>query len=468
MKFIIDKEINLKETDSLNSKSYSETLTETIKTTPTDKSFTIGLFGEWGSGKSSIVETSRLELESLKEEKIKFIVYDAWKYANDSFRRMFLLKVQESLKFDKTSLMNSFYLNENEDVEIKKKLNNTNLIVIIIIMVFGIILVNTLPIDNDEWKLSLSIFISFLGLFSTILFKAFDEFKINIQKPHLFAPEQFEDCFNEMISKSLKGYSNIRKALLYIQGETYEKEIDKLVIVIDNIDRCNKELAYELLTDTKSFLGQAKNVIFLIPVDDQALKKHILSSNANNTEAEEFLRKFFSVTIRIKPLRAVELFDFANKINTKNNLGFNPDTIDIVSKEYASNPRRIIQFFNNLAVEIHNFEINFDTDFIANNESLICKLLIIREEWPQYYKLLSSFPHILNGGNKTKSELIKESPDLELFLKNTKAISKNIDVTVFDKLLSNGKVFDKLTTDVKKSIDNQDFEQVQKLIADKT
>jgi hypothetical protein len=467
MKFIIDKEIALEEgNDALNGKSYSNTLVNTIKNAPNDKSFTIGLFGEWGSGKSSIVETAKLELEEIKDEKIKFIVYDAWKYANDSFRRMFLLKVQESLNFDRTNLMNSFYLNESEDVEIKKSLNKTNIVVILLIMIIGIILVNALPIAADSWKLPFSIFVSFLGLLTTIFFKAFDEFKINIQKPHLFAPEQFEDCFIEMLSKSLKDYSFVEKAFLWIKGENHEKDIDKLIIVIDNIDRCHKELAYELLTDTKSFLGQAKQVVFLIPVDDQALKKHILSSNANNQEAEEFLRKFFNVTIRIKPLKPIELFDFANKINIEYELGLNPDTIDIVSREYASNPRRIIQFFNNLTVELHNFKINFDDNFIVKHESLICKLLILREEWPDFYKLLSQHPYLVNETNEDKSKIISESKDLSIFLKGTQAISKTVNINVFESLLSNGKVFEKLTTEVKDAIQSQDTDTLIKFISD--
>ena len=120
----------LNDNDSLNSKSYAETLQNTILSTDKDNSFTIGLFGEWGSGKSSIVETAKYELES-DNQKIKFVIYDAWKYANDSFRRMFLLKVQESLGFEKSDLMNSFYLNESEDVEIKHRLSPTKLFVIV-------------------------------------------------------------------------------------------------------------------------------------------------------------------------------------------------------------------------------------------------------------------------------------------------------------------------------------------------
>ena len=88
MKFLEDKEIDLEQHDLLNTKQYANSLIETIKHAP--RRYTIGLFGEWGSGKSSIIKTAQMKLESEKENKVKFITYDAWKYANDSFRRTFL------------------------------------------------------------------------------------------------------------------------------------------------------------------------------------------------------------------------------------------------------------------------------------------------------------------------------------------------------------------------------------------
>lgn len=465
MKYIIDKEINLNESDSLNSKSYTSTLQRAILNTPKENSFTIGLFGEWGSGKSSIVETAKLELELDKTQKIKFVVYDAWKYANDSFRRMFLLKIQESLGFEKSDLMNSFYLNESEDVAIKHKLSTTKLFIIALILVAGLIVVNIIPIDLEGLKISLAILVSFIGLFATIFFKVFDEFKINVQKPHLFAPEQFEECFKEMISKSTKSYSFLDKTISWVKGDKFEKDIDKLVIVIDNIDRCNKELAYELLTDTKSFLGQANNVIFLIPVDDDALKQHIINSNAVNKEAEEFLRKFFNVTIRIKPLKSIELFDFANNLNTSNELGLNPDTVDIVSREYASNPRRIIQFFNNLQAELHNLSKNINPEFAKEYESLICKLLIIREEWAEFYKLICFNPYNLDGTNQERTEMLKKNPDLDSFLENTIAISKGVSFSILEKTLSNGKNFSGLTNDFLNKIKISKLSEIKNFLA---
>jgi len=56
MRFIEDRELDLRTTDLFGSLHYSYALVDTIKNAPTQP-FAIGVFGEWGSGKSSIVKT---------------------------------------------------------------------------------------------------------------------------------------------------------------------------------------------------------------------------------------------------------------------------------------------------------------------------------------------------------------------------------------------------------------------------
>ena len=183
-----------------------------------------------------------------------------------------------------------------------------------------------------------------MGLLITVISGAFYQLKISVTKSHLFAPEQFEECFKEIVSNSL---SPSNKALKWIKGNRSIQGLEKLIIVIDNIDRCHEAMAYQLLTDIKTFLSNEEyNVVFIVPVDDEALKKHLFEiskSEKCNKEKEEFLRKFFNVSLRIKPHQPTEMQAFTHNINNKYNLGFSSDTLALAAKEYATNPRRIIQ-----------------------------------------------------------------------------------------------------------------------------
>lgn len=461
MKFIVDNEINLIEQDDiLETRRYAESLQNTILSVPTP--FNIGLYGEWGSGKSSIIKTAQIQLEAKKDEKIKFVIYDAWKYANDSFRRMFLKTLQEQLKFDGTDLFESFYRNKTQDTEINPTLNLKSLGITVALLILTFTMISSLQLET-KWELTLQSIVAFGSMIIAFYKNIFTDYKVTIQKPVMFAPEQFEDAFQDMMAKSLKKYSIFSLATEYVKGNHYEKNIDKLVIVIDNIDRCDKKTAYELLTNIKNFIGKKEGIIFLVPVDDEALKRHMQEhNNENSKEADEFLRKFFNTTIKIKHFQPRDLFEFANQLNKKNALGFYPDTINIVAKEYASNPRRIIQLFNNLTSELKTVEARHGQEFVEKNQSLIAKLLIIREEWADIFKSGTEHPHKFINFNQTS--ILDKTPAFEnatfnLFMNRTKAITS--DVKTIEKIVLNITNESTLPNEIIKLVESNNLNEIK-------
>lgn len=443
--FIPDREIVLsKDTDLLNTSTYADNLTNLIQQAPKEQVFTIGLFGSWGSGKSSIIETSKKSLTCSEDVKVKFITYDAWKYANDSFRRMFLLRIQQELKQGQTEVMQRFYQSESAETEPKTYVSTNYLGILCLALLALLIIINCLPI-SFEMKVPIFTGLSLLGVLITIFGGIFQKLKIQINKPIVFAPEQFEGCFRDMISKALKKRNIVNntytKIVDYVEvGECSITNLDQLVLVIDNIDRCSSSQAYNLLTDIKTFLCDEKfNLVFVIPVDDEALRKHILNfTHSENTDEcardkEEFLRKFFNVTLRIKPHQPTEMYEFAQKLNTKYALGFSSATINIASKEYAKNPRRVIQLFNNLSAEL----ANYDDVFASKYEALICKILIIREEYNDFYQKLLKDYTLLSKTDFSDKELNHE---LIRLLSDTRSYTSNYDGHVLSRILTNSDI----------------------------
>ena len=443
--FIPDREIVLsKDTDLLNTSTYADNLTNLIQQAPKEQVFTFGLFGSWGSGKSSIIETSKKSLTCSEDVKVKFITYDAWKYANDSFRRMFLLRIQQELKQGQTEVMQRFYQSESAETEPKTYVSTNYLGILCLALLALLIIINCLPI-SFEMKVPIFTGLSLLGVLITIFGGIFQKLKIQINKPIVFAPEQFEGCFRDMISKALKKRNIVNntytKIVDYVEvGECSITNLDQLVLVIDNIDRCSSSQAYNLLTDIKTFLCDEKfNLVFVIPVDDEALRKHILNfTHSENTDEcardkEEFLRKFFNVTLRIKPHQPTEMYEFAQKLNTKYALGFSSATINIASKEYAKNPRRVIQLFNNLSAEL----ANYDDVFASKYEALICKILIIREEYNDFYQKLLKDYTLLSKTDFSDKELNHE---LIRLLSDTRSYTSNYDGHVLSRILTNSDI----------------------------
>lgn len=440
MIFIEDKEINLHDEDILQTKPYAESLKNTILNAPTP--FNIGLYGEWGSGKSSIISTVQKELESDPTQKIKFVVYDAWKYANDSFRRMFLKTLQEELKIDGSELFDSFYQSTSHDKKIEQKFNSKYLWLILGFGLISIILTFLFSKSNDtSFIISLQAIFTLLTALIAFFKNAFIDYKLTISKPALFAPEQFEEAFNEFITVIFDKQCLIHPFRWIKEKKIFEKSIDKLVIVIDNIDRCDKKTAYELLTNIKNFVSKKEGIIFLVPVDDEALKRHMQEHNKENgKEADEFLRKFFNTTLKIKHFQPRDLFEYADLLNQKFTLGFSPDTINIVAKEYASNPRRIIQLFNNLTTELKALESKHEKEFCEKNQSLIAKLLIIREEWANIFKKITEQPHLFKEHTEIPYDKEEKNEKLEFerfnqFMQKTRAIDS--DILTIEKIVLN-------------------------------
>lgn len=469
MKFITDKEINLNLEDSLETKKYVDTLKDVIESS--ESKYTIGLFGEWGTGKSSIVKTVQEELEEEKPDDIKFIVYDAWKYSGDSFRRMFIKTLSEKLGFNLKDEIDNFYYDkvveeENKKFDNKTLLTNIGIFTVISIIIFIVLasLLKDTPTSIKDIGLItiIPLVISSIAIFLNNTYKTE---KKTVQYNKFFAPEQFENLTDGLLSKCIKGYPKLDKMKDFFNGKNnHVKNLEKIIVVIDNIDRCEGETAYQLLTNIKNFLANKEGIIFLIPIDDSALKRHLSIENGNKSkEADEFLRKFFNVSLKIKYFQPTDLFQFTNHLNQKHELGLNPNTIDIISKEYATNPRRIIQMLNNLTTELNLIKNKMTEEFIKENESLISVLLIIREEWSDLYKKIVIEPHILKD-MKSDTSLDEEE---KKFFQKAKTIIEKSNILSIERIVLNIDNNSLLPQEIIDYLEEEDYNSIKTSIEQK-
>ncbi|QKJ31898.1 hypothetical protein HQ865_19725 [Mucilaginibacter mali] len=462
--FIVDQEIQLlKSTDFLNTKVYADTLSKMIINTPKGSPFTIGLFGEWGSGKSSIIKTTKESLEGSQTFKTKFALFDAWKYSEDAFRRSFIISLSKELNVELNKREYNLYANHVQQIEEFKitiprwlKVIGVTIPIILIVCyiavpwvkanVLSLVSLLTLYIFSSAVFLSLKKIIDKDLLTKALSFvQSLIHTKYNEERPLMFSPEQFSRAFDYIVEKSTT-------------------DIDKLVIVIDNIDRCEKHYATELLSTIKGFLESNGKVLFILPVDETSLKRHLREAfKADDREADEFLRKFFNTTLKIKPYQTAEIYVFAKEVNKKFALNFSDYTLDLVSKEYASNPRRIIQMFNNLSAELECYP---DDTFTKQYETLICKLLIAREEFPRYYTLLSKNPYLINMDEGIFNNLHPGiwNKSLGNFLRKTSVISETVDIKIISQILSNSIVFNALPSEIEGYINNLEIDEINKFI----
>jgi len=476
LNYIKDKEIDLIKEDTLGTLPYVDTLLEVIERSETP--FTIGLLGSWGSGKSSIVKTLQEHFHSDPKKQISFFIYDAWKYSKDSFRRTFILELQQFFKLDTTDEFKSFY--QDKHTEIGGKLLFSRAIILYLLVAIG--LISTILYWIFSRQLESQILVSLFTLTVTIILfllkESLVQCKISVTTPKIFAPEQFEDIFDEIIEKvTLKN----RPVWRWLKG-IFDKQVKKIVIAIDNIDRCERQLAIELLLTIKNFL-EKENVVFLLPVDEDGLKKYFGKDSSH--DSNEFLRKMFNTTLKIKTFSPGELYDFASGLNTKHKLGLSATVLSLVCQEYSQNPRRVIQFLNTMQTEIFLAKKQEDKGFIAKGAvsdqlPMLAKLIIIREEWSELYEtiadnssLLKEMEEALRDKNFKFSEdgktcILNIGKPMILSIEQYRFFDRRRDIEVnnLEPFFVTKDIFDDIPDRVRTLILNGDWEALKKLISE--
>jgi GTPase SAR1 family protein len=422
--FLSDQPI---ETDEISQTKFGhEGIAETIKniiiSCPTR--FTIGLFGKWGTGKTTII--NRLK-NKLQNEKIAVVEFDVWKHEGDALRRTFLKEIVKQLKEDE-QISEDFKLTDTLDKTISREfqskfsfdvsklkypIGGMGLAAFVAgLAIYGI------------WPQHLGIYISYIfggsltaSILVLVLQQAITAEKITSTTDRFQDPHEFETEFKNIITK----IPNDRK----------------LLVIIDNLDRTHHEKAVELLSTIKTFL-EHNRCIFLIACDDAAIKKHLESvyaNSENNNESphsytDEFLRKFFSTFIRIPVFIGRDLQSYTEELlkETRVTKLNDPDVAHIITVAFRDNPRQIKQSIN---VLLSHYLLAQEREeganplivpegIITNNVAFLAKLLVISQKYPNEYKEIE--------GKKLNSDeinnLCKDCLEFREFLDSTKLIPK--------------------------------------------
>lgn len=378
--------------------------------------FTIGLFGRWGSGKSSIAESLQ---NAVRVKEIPVVLFDVWKHEGDALRRTFLKEIYKQLRAygDKFFDMH-FNLSPRIEGDVQKRLEddfswkrighivlNYIILPLLVCVLFYFRLREIWPSAADIVR-SWGNEVVTLAVLLAILQFVYSYFKdlaiasdVLITQNRLTDPHDFEEEFNRILNAT---------------------QYERIAIVFDNLDRVSGESALAIISTIKTFLepvdvnNKRKKVIFILPCDVNAIKTHISavmqsqvaasfhsgkpivqtnqhSQNEAYDYADEFLRKFFNTIIWIPEFYEVELERYASEKlkETKIKEFDNPDLAWLIIQVFSQNPRQIIQFIN---VLISNYlvmrEISQDngfgnTLFHQNNVPQLAKFVLLVQRFPQ-------------------------------------------------------------------------------------
>lgn len=238
---------------------------------------TIGLFSKWGTGKSSIIDQLREDLKNQKDTHV--LVFDAWKYQEDSLRRTFLIYLEKFLRDKKCEvpedLIAGFYKKKTSSIATNKEVDEKQdspkrgffgtiwnfikeykaiifFLVLPLVAVAGFTIAVTYHPQNQLLS-AINKFVIYLNTLSWIAFflkpiaekalekvtgkifestRTYTEIRTQVEEEdRLNSPEQFEYVFTKLVECVKEG---------------------KLVIVFDNIDRVQGDVALKTLSTIKT------------------------------------------------------------------------------------------------------------------------------------------------------------------------------------------------------------------------
>jgi hypothetical protein len=274
---------------------------------------TIGLFGDWGSGKSSILEVIKKDLE--KEEKTACLFFNGWVFEGYDDAKAALLETilkafEDEKKFGKglKDEINKLFKSVNWMRVIGFGLKHIALPATAAFMTGGISvipqLVNGLKDAAQNPK----------DLVSKIQGKGSEEFlkqfiKTDDDPVHFDVVRKFRDDFEKLLEKS---------------------KIEKLVIIIDDLDRCLPDRIIDNLEAIKLFLN-VKNTAFIIGADPRIVrhaiehryKEKIIDANAENTNerlVNDYLEKLIQIPYTLPKLSDSEVETYITLLFCENDL----------------------------------------------------------------------------------------------------------------------------------------------------
>ena len=141
----------------------------------------------------------------------------------------------------------------------------------------------------------------------------------------------------------------------------------RLIIFIDDLDRCNASNILELLETIKNVLGIA-NLIFCITVDMKQIERAWelrYNSNTGKIEGKEYIEKLFPVVFSLPPKTDD---DVGNYLDSLVNLNDKYSKLrSHLIKSLTSNPRKIKRMLNIIFFLIYNYDLdNYDVNTESN------------------------------------------------------------------------------------------------------
>ncbi|MEN8119712.1 MAG: P-loop NTPase fold protein [Bacteroidota bacterium] len=378
---IVDVPLKKGDEDRLQIESFEIALSEFIKKTSTPIS--IALQGEWGSGKTSLM--NRLDYKICQSEKASFysVWLNTWHYA--------LLKSKENI------------LEE----------------------IINALINNVISISKEEYPEKLKSLIKDVYKIGKNVFKGVSKVAVKtaVSQINEDAAEALDDVMFNDTADSKFNLQDLKNKLGELINELIKKNIENgneksaFIFFIDDLDRVEPALAVNILELLKNIFD-IDNCIFVLAIDYEVVVKGLKSKFGElNDKNEREFRSFFDKIIQLPFQMPVSAYDIENYISemlfsvnfiTKEEAGnseFVKTLVQFTNLSVGSNPRSIKRLVNtlsfiNLLIKSKKTPENKDNELDNYRKQIVYALTCLQTGFPAIFNLLADNPNIENWSDE--------------------------------------------------------------------
>jgi hypothetical protein len=379
------------EKDALNFTPYCLALKELITNPHTHPPLAVGIFGRWGTGKTTFMSLLR---NDLRQEGLATVWFNAWQYnQEDELWAAFLQSLLNQIGEDLPLLEKiEFYLRlftYRIDWQTAIKLVAQTLFRILVVIT-PLILV--WPLVQRWWSGPYQVVLKLAGgavaagagwwgAMKPMIAAVRKDVKMDFRaawktsdyQQHIAFLDKFRAHFTDIV-KSLPSINNAH-----------------LTVFIDDLDRCAPDRALQVLDAVKLFVD-VPGCFFILGLDDVLIQKAIQEKYKDSLEEQQhYLDKIVQLSFHIPPFTRPDIESFISRL--KVDLP-DPRCIQVIAAGSPGNPRQVKRSLNLFSLGAYLTE-KHSPGQTAFHPVLLAKVIMLQQLFPELYDLVREQPELL-------------------------------------------------------------------------
>lgn len=393
--------------DLLGFAPYAQTLFDIIRDENTQTPLTVGIFGSWGSGKTSLMTMIKERLDDLRRQEKRqarqgeivrshlTVWFNAWLYSSEkSLGRALILRVLAELRREVGRDPEAWQALDEMEANLRRAGGLASLGELVI---GGQALVGGSG-EGAEFRLPLATGLSLLNEIAearaeaadkdagqaaaSVLMRTVEQMRTALDRKRVEALEVFRRDFQRLVSRYVSpGF---------------------LVVFVDDLDRCLPDKAVEVLEAIKLFFD-AEGCIFVLGIDREVIERGIRLKYRDYEQLEgkgpppisgaKYLEKIVQIPFQLPPIDRAAMEGYIGKMAPRL-LELDSRCDDVFTVGMAPNPRRVKRTLN-IFLLLWRLSRHLEDLRDRIKPVRLAKMVVIQLHRPDLFNRLPEAPHLL-------------------------------------------------------------------------